>query len=149
MVRGMAAHRKTWCWRSREFFILIYRWQVGDCVQHWCSLSGYNTLKSAYTVTHFLQQGHSHSNKAIPPNSTVPYGVTIKHMSLWRPYLFKLPHTHTINQNQISKYDLCPCLCLSLSVSVCLCLCLSLFLSCLFLKIQGHKHIDIKSFNSL
>ena len=32
-------------------------------------------LKSAPLVTHFLQQGHTYSNKATPPNSATPYEI--------------------------------------------------------------------------
>ena len=33
--------------------------------------------KPTPTVTHFLQQGHTYSNKAIPPNSAIPHGQSI------------------------------------------------------------------------
>jgi hypothetical protein len=32
------------------------------------------TSKPAFIVTYFLQQGHTQSNKATPPNSATPYG---------------------------------------------------------------------------
>ena len=32
-------------------------------------------LNLTATVTHFLQQGHTHSNKATPPNSTSLYEI--------------------------------------------------------------------------
>jgi hypothetical protein len=28
-------------------------------------------------MTHFLQQGHTHSNKTTPPNDATPYGLSI------------------------------------------------------------------------
>ena len=40
-----------------------------------CGLRVCETLKSASTVTHFLQQGHTYSNKATPPNSVIPYEI--------------------------------------------------------------------------
>ena len=50
------------------------------------------TSKPAPIVTHFLQQGHTYSNKTTPPNSAIPYGQAFKHLSLWELYLFKPPH---------------------------------------------------------
>ena len=38
-----------------------------------CGVSIYETSKSTSTVTQFLQQGYTYSNKAIPPNSVIPY----------------------------------------------------------------------------
>lgn len=48
--------------------------------------------KPTPTVPLFLQQGHAHSRKATPPNSAAPYGPSIKHVSLWGPFLFQPPH---------------------------------------------------------
>lgn len=39
-----------------------------------CSLSICKTSKPDPTVTHFLQQIHTLSNEATPPNSATPYG---------------------------------------------------------------------------
>jgi hypothetical protein len=49
-------------------------------------------LYPAYPVLHFLQQGHTYSNKATPPNNAIPYSQAFKHMNHWRPKLFKPPH---------------------------------------------------------
>jgi hypothetical protein len=35
-------------------------------------------LKPTPTMTHFLQQGHTHSNKAIPTNSAIPWAKYIQ-----------------------------------------------------------------------
>ena len=35
------------------------------------------TSKTIPTVTHFLQQGHTYSDKTTPPNSATPYGPSI------------------------------------------------------------------------
>jgi hypothetical protein len=40
-------------------------------------------------MMHFLQQGHTYSNKATPPNSVIPYGQAFKYISLWETYLLK------------------------------------------------------------
>jgi hypothetical protein len=53
------------------------------------------------TVTYFLQQGHTYSNKV-----TLPMGQVFKQMSLWRPDLFKSAYLIAINlhkSNNISK----------------------------------------------
>lgn len=42
----------------------------------------------AYTVRHFLQQGHIYSKKATSPNSTTPYDQAL---TLWWPNPFKPP----------------------------------------------------------
>jgi hypothetical protein len=42
---------------------------------HWAELE---PSKPAYTMTHFLQQGHTYSNKATPPNSVTSYGPSIQ-----------------------------------------------------------------------
>jgi hypothetical protein len=39
-------------------------------ISHWVGPKNLPT----YTVTHFLQQGHSYSKKATAPNSVTPYG---------------------------------------------------------------------------
>ena len=45
------------------------------------------TSEPNYTVTHFLLQGPSHSNKATPPNSATSNEI----MGLWGLITFKLP----------------------------------------------------------
>ena len=40
----------------------------------WSEGSQEEPSKPTYTVTHFLQQSHTSSNKATPPNSATPYG---------------------------------------------------------------------------
>jgi hypothetical protein len=42
------------------------------------SLSIYDTSKPTSIVSHFLQQGHSYSNKATPPNSATLYEPSIQ-----------------------------------------------------------------------
>jgi hypothetical protein len=48
-------------------------------------------LKACPTVTHFLQQGHTYSNKATPPNNATPCGQAFKLINLWGPYVSS-PH---------------------------------------------------------
>ena len=43
-----------------------------------CSLSIYESPNPASTVTHFLQQSHTHSNKATSPNSATSYRPSIQ-----------------------------------------------------------------------
>lgn len=50
-------------------------------------------------VTHLLQQSHTNFNNAMPPNSAVPYGLSIQYMSLQGPFLFKLPNIQQIFDN--------------------------------------------------
>ena len=52
----------------------------------WAELEHMETSKPVYTETHFLQQGHNYSNKAIPPNSATFYGP-----SIFKPPLSALP----------------------------------------------------------
>ena len=42
-------------------------------------------------MTHFLQQGHTYSNKATPPNSASPYGPNTQTYESMGPFLFKSP----------------------------------------------------------
>ena len=54
----------------------------GDCHTR-PSLSIYEISKLASTMTHFLRQGYTYVNKAMPPNSATPYGSSIQtHESL-------------------------------------------------------------------
>ena len=70
----MEARRQTWCWRSsRESYILHSQQEVVYLTR--CDLSIYETSRPTSTVTYFLQQDHSYSNKAILPSSTTPFGV--------------------------------------------------------------------------
>jgi hypothetical protein len=56
--------------------------QERDTLSHWVKLEHVDVSKPAYTVTHFLQQGHTYSNKDTPPNSATSHG----------PSIFKPPH---------------------------------------------------------
>jgi hypothetical protein len=44
---------------------------------HWVELEHLKPQSPASTVTHLLQQGHTSSNKATPPNSVIPCGPSI------------------------------------------------------------------------
>jgi hypothetical protein len=69
----MVACRQTWCWRrSWEFYI----WIAGSRKKQ---LSFWD-LKA---VIHFPQQGHTHSNKATPPNMGLWGLFSFKHHSRW------------------------------------------------------------------
>ena len=57
--------------------------QEVNCVTG-CGLSIYETLKPASTVTPFLQQGHTYSNKVAP--CVTPYDQALKHMTIWGPF---------------------------------------------------------------
>ena len=48
------------------------------------SLSIYVTSEPASTQTHFIQQGHTYSSKATPPNSATLWA-RLSNRSLWRP----------------------------------------------------------------
>jgi hypothetical protein len=54
------------------------------------SLSIYETSKLTYTVTHFLQQGHTYSNEVIVPLPMAKHSKTHKSMGT---NLFKPPYT--------------------------------------------------------
>ena len=59
-------------------------------------LSIYETSKTTSTVTHFLQQGNTYSNKTTPPNSDTPYEL------MGNSYI----QTTTVGYN--TKYDFPP-----------------------------------------
>ena len=90
-----ASCRQTWCWRSQEFYILIQRQIEEDSLlqaarrrvfPHWVELE-HSTSKSTPTMTYFLQQGHTSSNKATSPNSVILYGQTFKPPhTIWWPH---------------------------------------------------------------
>jgi hypothetical protein len=42
--------------------------------QHWAELEHQKTSKPTYTVTHFLQLGHTYSNETIPTHSGTSHG---------------------------------------------------------------------------
>ena len=70
----MVVCRQTWCWRmSLQSCILICRQQKEE-LHTGHSLSIYEILKLAPTVSCFFQQGPTYSNKATPPNSATPCG---------------------------------------------------------------------------
>jgi hypothetical protein len=54
----------------------------------------YETSKPASSVTHFLEQGHTHSNKATPPNGATPYLPSFQtHESMGRGHSYSNHHT--------------------------------------------------------
>ena len=53
---------------------------------------GKGDLKAYSDSDTLLQQGHTYSNKATPPNSATFCGQAFKHINLWGPNLFKPPH---------------------------------------------------------
>ena len=67
MVGSMVAHRKAWCWRSQEFYILIWRQLEKDSSRH---LGGGSQSPPS--------QWHTSSNKAIYPNSATPWAKYIQ-----------------------------------------------------------------------
>ena len=75
----------------------------GDCVLHLGVSSENEISKPASTMTlpprsYLLQQGHTYSNKALPPNKPLPIHQAFKHMSsLWRPFLLKPPQMPSSN----------------------------------------------------
>jgi hypothetical protein len=53
--------------------------QEKETVPHWVELEHtYEISKPTSRVTHFFQQGHTYSNKAIPPNRATSYGPSIQ-----------------------------------------------------------------------
>lgn len=50
---------------------------AGDCVDTGHSLN-IKTSQPTFPLTHFLQHGHTYSNKAPPPNSATPYTTSIQ-----------------------------------------------------------------------
>jgi hypothetical protein len=71
----MAASRQTWCKKSWEFYIFIWRLLA----EYWLPGSKDGGLKNPIpTVTHLLQQGHIYYNRAIPSNSTTPWAEHIQ-----------------------------------------------------------------------
>ena len=91
-VGNMAVCRQTWCWRSREFYILIHRQPKETVCQTGHSLSIYETSEPTSIVTHFLQQGHAYSNKATPPYSATPFEPSIQTHESMGPHPFNLPY---------------------------------------------------------
>jgi hypothetical protein len=72
MAQSMAVSRQTWCW---EFYILIWRQSRKLSLPQWVELSIH--IK-AHPLTHFLQQGHTYSNKYTPPNYITLCGTSIQ-----------------------------------------------------------------------
>jgi hypothetical protein len=58
----------------------IKRKPGADCFQ----ASRRKVSKPTPTVTHFLQQGHTYSNKAKPPNSATPWAKHIQTTTVWK-----------------------------------------------------------------
>ena len=73
---------------EKELKVLHLDPQKGTVCHTWHSLS-IGDLQAHPTVIHFPQPGHTHSNKAIPPNSVPNSFLWAKHsnMSLWGSFL--------------------------------------------------------------
>jgi hypothetical protein len=65
---------EAWFWKSWEFYILTQRHVGVGSLPQWLELGHWETSKPTYTVTHFLEQGHTYSNKATLPISTTSFG---------------------------------------------------------------------------
>jgi hypothetical protein len=50
----------------------------------------YKTSKLAFTVIHFLQQGHTYSKKAALPNSATAYGPSIQTQEFMKAILIQI-----------------------------------------------------------
>ena len=83
LAGSMAVCGHTWCWiKSWEFYNLILRQPGRDCLlqtarkgffPHWVEFK-HKTSRPTSTATYLLQQGHTHSYKATPPNSVTSPG---------------------------------------------------------------------------
>ena len=78
MAGNMVVCKQTWCWRRRELRVIHLNPLAKGREPTWAS----EISKSAPTMTHFLQQGHTCSNKVTPPNSATPYSQLFKHTSM-------------------------------------------------------------------
>jgi hypothetical protein len=78
----LASWREAWrhagrqCWRSQGFYIILIR-RKPRIFPHWAELEHRDCDVLPLTRSHLLQQGHTSSNKATPPNSAIPYGPSI------------------------------------------------------------------------
>jgi hypothetical protein len=68
----MVAHKQTRCWRVLHLDGQEVGLPVTVSHRPWAWASG--TSEAWPLMTHFLQQGHTHSNKTKPTNSATPYG---------------------------------------------------------------------------
>ena len=50
-----------------------YQKATGSRLRHGTWLEHIEILKPTHIVTHFLQQGHTYSNEAMPTNNATPY----------------------------------------------------------------------------
>jgi hypothetical protein len=87
----MAAYKQTWSW-LKELRVLDL-----DPIAARRGLSSAGSLedtlsKPTPTGTHFLQQGHTYSNKAIPPNSATTWAKHIHTTTVH--YIFLHDHHH-------------------------------------------------------
>jgi hypothetical protein len=64
-----AVFRQAWYWQSQVVYIFIQRKPGADCPQG----ARRRFPRQITIVTHFLQQGHTSCNKAVPPNSATPW----------------------------------------------------------------------------
>ena len=74
MAGNMVVCKQTWCWRRRELRVIHLNPLAKGREPTWAS----EISKSAPTMTHFLQQGHTCSNKVTSPNSATLYGPSIQ-----------------------------------------------------------------------
>jgi len=113
MAGSMASYRQTWCWRSLSVLHLDPKAAARDYLYKHPGGAWNSTLGRAHTgcaqaskptptVTHFLHQGHTYSNKATPPTSTTPCVPSIQTHRRAKPiqtsYSFpnRLPTGHSI-----------------------------------------------------
>jgi hypothetical protein len=45
-------------------------------------------------MTYLLQQGHTYSNKAMPPNSAIPHGPNIQNTGVYEVQTYSNQHTN-------------------------------------------------------
>jgi hypothetical protein len=92
MAGSMVMCRQTWCCNCLEFYILNLWQPEGDCLPQ----ASYEASKPVYSLTHFLQKGHTYNKKATLPYNAIPLSQVFKHMRLLELKLFKSPQTSLI-----------------------------------------------------
>lgn len=73
----MMAHGSMWADIVLEKELSILRLELkttGSELRHWIQLEHICDLRVHPHRTHFLQQGHTYSNEAVPPNNATPFG---------------------------------------------------------------------------
>jgi hypothetical protein len=82
-----------------------------DYIPHWVELEHRRPQSPPPIVAHFLQQGHTHSNKAVPPSSATPHEPSIQTQESMGGHAYSKHYRYLCSYCWFSFYFVCMYLC--------------------------------------